>query len=92
MYEEKNYLSFYARIKTKTVLDSFKDSLQTYGSFFFNFLFHFLLKWDLDGWLNYFSFPYKISGGKKTKKKIEKTDRTFVRNLSRIPKLSLFLF
>ena len=34
MYEEKNYLSFYARIKTKTVLDSFKDSLQTYGSFF----------------------------------------------------------
>ena len=29
MYEKYNYLSFYARIKTKTVLDSFKDSLQT---------------------------------------------------------------
>ena len=34
MHKELNCLSFYARMKTKTVLDSFKDSLQTYGSFF----------------------------------------------------------
>ena len=41
MYEEWNYLSFYARIKTKTVLDSFKDSLQMHGSFFSIFFFVF---------------------------------------------------
>ena len=39
MKNRTSYLSFYAKIKTKTVLDSFKDSLQTYGSFFSSIFF-----------------------------------------------------
>ena len=34
MYKEWNYLSFYARIKTKIVLESLKDFEQTYCPFF----------------------------------------------------------
>ena len=83
MYEEYNCLSFFARIKTKTVLESLKDSLKTYGPVF-QFPFYYFY--------NYFCFPYKIARETKTKKIKEKKDRAFVGNLSRIPKLSLFLF
>ena len=59
MYEEYNCLSFFARIKTKTVLESLKDSLKMNGPVF-QFPFYYFY--------NYFCFPYKIARETKTKK------------------------
>ena len=91
MNNRTSYLSFYARIKTKTVLDSFKDSLQTYGSFF-QFSFSFSIEVRFRWVAELFQFPIQNLRWKENEKEIEKTYLTFVRNLSRIPELSLFLF
>ena len=50
---------FYARIKTKTVLESLKDFLQIY-EIFFHFLFRFLLTRDFRWVTEKFSQPSKI--------------------------------
>ena len=56
MKNRTSYFSFYARIKTKTVLHSFKDSLQTYGSFF-QFSFSFSIKVRFRWVAELFQFP-----------------------------------
>ena len=56
IYKEYNCLSFYARIKPKTVLESLKDSLQTYDTFF-NFFFSFSIEMIIRWLTELFQFP-----------------------------------
>ena len=93
---KKNFtpFSFYARINTKTVLESLKDFLQTQAYFFlFYFSFsiarHKILYWLL----KFFSHPYKISCQQEIKKIIEKkTLLEFVGYVYKILKLPFLLF
>ena len=56
MYKEYNCLSFHAKIKTKTAVESLEDSLQTYGPFLqFSFSFSIEVRFR---WVNeLFQFP-----------------------------------
>ena len=56
MYKKLNCLSFYARIKTKIILESLKDSLQMY-SLFFLFSFSFFIEVRFRWVTELFQFP-----------------------------------